>query len=428
MGFNKLSAGTPNLAHYPMALAAGEVWIVPPGQGLIGSFGQVYSPQLSIGVTLSGQYMIDLGNYCVLQIYDQGLNYWRNVCAGGPYAQPFAVSVDGYNYRIANTTGCPVGALITNSGSSGVNGFYGYQQFGPVSGLQQAITIQNGLLTVGNTGVIVTPSAGGSTWNTIVGGSVNATISFSGTVFQNGPFGGTGPSMVASAGANYTKAPLIVFAPPLNQGSQPYYLPQAVCTISAGAINSVTVQNQGAGLLGLPAVLVLNAPGDTTGGGAVLGWLSANSADFNLGKVAALWPSGYGSAVTAVPTLAFSGTNAPTSAAATSIMNFTITGFGGTGGVGYGTTPGGVINGGIVAGSADANPSLSLNLLQPIAPPLNITTGTGVPTLAGRYQGSGYQAVPTYTAIPNGTAAPSTANANTCTVGGSSDLVYLMSF
>jgi hypothetical protein len=427
MPINKISGGTVNLPQYLLGLAAGEIFYLPPGQGLIGTYGLVNSPQLNIGVTLSGQYMLDLGNYSVLQTYDSGMNYWRNVCAGGPYAQQVTVSADGYNYRIVNSTGCPVGALITTSGTGGVNGFYGYTQFGPVSGLQQAVVIQNGQTTLGNTSLIVTPSAGGSTWNAIVGGAVNSTISFSGTVYQNGAFGGTGVSQTASAGANYTRAPIILFAPPVNQGAQPYFLPSAICTISAGAINAITVLNQGAGLVALPLITVLNAPGDTTGGGAVLGWLSANSADALLGHLTALWPSLFGTAQTSVPTLAFSGASSPAAAAATAIMNFTITSFSGVAGVGYGTTPGGVINGGIVAGAADANPYLSLNLLQPLAPPLNITTATGVPTLASQFQGSGYQAIPKYCAIPNGTAAPSTANANTPNVGGANDVIALIS-
>jgi hypothetical protein len=111
-------------------------------------------------------------------------------------------------------------------------------------------------------------------------------------------------------------------------------------------------------------------------------------------------------------------------------MNFTITGFGGTPGVGYGTTPGGVFNGGIVAGtSAITNPILDKTLSAPLWPPINVTTGTGVPVLAGPFQGCNIQAATvTYTAIPNGTAAPSTANANTVTLGGAPDVIGLSSF
>jgi hypothetical protein len=382
----------------------------------------------AVGVTLTGQYLLNLGQYSVLQMYDPAANYWRLVNSGGPYEAPVTVSADGTNYRIANTTGCPVGALITNAGSSGVNGFYGYAMVGSQSAMSTAVTIIAGLTTLGNAGALIAPSAGASTWNVMVGGSVNTTMTLTGTVFQYGAYGGTGPSSTGSGGTSYTLPPLMVFYPPPNQGAQPYFLPNAVCTISAGAVNSITVLNQGAGLLGLPGVLFVNAPGDTTGSGAVAGWTVGNSADPNTGKLSAAWPADYGTAVTAVPTLTPSGASMPGSAALTAIMNFTVTGFGGSGGVGYGTTPGGVIFGGVVAGSsAITNPALDKQLLMPIAPPINVTTGTGVPVLAGGFQGCGYQAIPSYCAIPNGTAAPSTANTNTCTVGGANDLIELIS-
>lgn len=428
MGIAKIGGNTPVPAEYPIGLAAGETFILPSGQGNFGTFGAQVPPQINLPqVTFTGQYFLDLGDYSCLQTFDQSVNYWRNVCSGGPYAQPLLISVDGANFRVVNTTGCPIGALITNAGSAGVNGFYGFQQF-PTGQNAVAVVVQNGFTTIGNTLFTATPSAGGSTWNMIVGGSVNTSVALTGTLFQNGPFGGTGPSVVGSGGSLYTRAPMVLFFPPPNQGNQPYFLPTAIATISAGAVNAITVLNQGAGLLGLPGILIVNAPGDTTGSGAVAGWTSGNSADANLGKLSAMWPSYYGTAQTSVPTITFAGANAPGSAAVTLIMNFTITGVGGTGGVGYGTTPGGVINGGIVAGSsAITNPAFDKNLSAPIAPPLNITTGTGVPALAGPFQGCGYQAVPVYTAIPNGTAAPTTANANTFTVGGASDVIYLAS-
>ena len=300
MPFNKISGQVNNPPVLPFALAAGEYINLPAGQGVVGVFGGVLAPQLATNNPVTGQYCVQMGQYTSLQQYDQGLNYWQDV-------QVFpsglvTISSDGANYRLANTTGCPIGAVITNAGASYTNGFYGYIQ-GPGESLVglsvgSAITIQNGIVTAGQTYLTITPSAGASTWNAIVGGAINSTISFSGTVF-NGNFananGTAGQSLFAfgqgsaaggitsSAGTNYTKPPIIVFSPPANQGLQPYILPTAVCTISGGAINAITVLDQGAGLMSLPGIVVIPQPGDTTGGGAVLGWLFGNTGTAGLG-------------------------------------------------------------------------------------------------------------------------------------------------
>lgn len=430
MPFMDISGQQNNYAMLPIGLAAGETFLLPDGQGVVGAFGAVMSPQIGSNNPLSGQYFLQLGQYSVLQMFDDGLNYWQNVNVS-PMGL-VTVSSDAANWRIANSTGCPVGALITAAGSGGTNGFYGYSQFGSGQGGQ--ITIQNGITSVGNAIFTITPSAGGSLWNAIVGGAINTTISFSGTVYNgnygvNGTFGATTGGITASAGANYTKAPIIVFSPPVNQGAQPYALPCAVCAISGGAISSITVTQQGAGLLGLPGITVIPQPGDTTGGGAVIGWIAANDAQVGSGTVTLMWPYSYGTALTAVPTFTYGGSSNP-APTVTAIMNFTLTGVGGVAGAGYGTTPGGVINGGIVAGTAAyTNPMYDKQLSIPVPPPFSVTTATGVPVLyAGAFSGVNYQAIPTYAAIPNGTAAPGTANASTFTVGGVNDYCRLQTF
>lgn len=418
MSFNKISGGSAIPPALPIALAAGDTFMLPVGQGIVGTFGNVATPQLATQNPLTGQYQVFLGNYTTLQVYDQGAQYWRTVAVGSPSSEVQTISADGFNYRLANTTGCPVGALITNAGSGGTNGFYGYQSFGPGQGSQ--VTIQNGVVTSGNTVFTITPSAGGSQWNAIIGGAINTTISFSGTVYQNGPFGGTGTSVAASAGSGYSKPPIIVFYPPSNQGQQPYILPTAVCAISGGAISSVTVTNQGAGLLGLPGIVVIPQPGDTTGGGAVLGWTSGNSAQVGSGTLLAMWPVYYGTALTAVPTFTFAGTGNP-SPSATAIMNFSVTGFsGGTGGSGYTT---GAFSGGIVSGSAaNTNPLYDKLLSVPQFPPFAVAAA-GTPSLSGPYGGANIQAVPTFTPLGG-----SGASAVTVTVGGQNDTIVLTSF
>lgn len=426
MGLAKISGSAALLPVLPVGLPGGATMLLPSGQGLIGQFGGVSGTQLGTGNTLSGQYLLQMGLLTTLQMYDQGLNYWRNVNVG-PLGL-VAVSSDGTNYRIANTTGCPVGALITAAGSSGTNGFYGYNNQGA------QITTVNGVTTAGNAVFTITPSAGGSQWNSIVGGAVNTTISVSGTVYNgnlgvNNTFGATTGGVTASGGSNYLKPPLIVFSPPPNQGQQPYILPTATCTISAGAVNAVTVVTQGAGLLGLPGITVVPQPGDTTGGGAILGWIAANNSQVGSGTLLAMWPAFYGTPQTSVITFTFAGTSNP-APTVTAIMNFTVTSITNTtAGVGY-TNAYAVWQGGIVAGSAaNTNAAYDKGISLPIFPPVSVVAATGVTTLAGPFGGVNIQAVPSLafgTQLAAGTV--TTVAVQTPVVGGANDTCWLQSF
>jgi len=264
----------------------------------------------------------------------------------------------------------------------------------------------------------------------IVGGAVSTTMSFSGAVFNgnlgvNNAFGATAGSVTASAGANYTRPPIIVFSPPPNQGLQPYILPTAVAAITGGAISSITVTNQGAGMLGLPGVTVLPQPGDITGGGAIIGWLAANNGNTGTGTLLAMWPAYYGTPLTAVPTFTFSPAS---TTAVTAIMNFSVTSFTqSTAGAGY-VAAGGAWQGGVVAGAAaNTNPMFDKGLSIPIFPPVTVAAATGLPALAGPFGGVNIQAVPTFSSFSTG-AAPTTAAVTTTNVGGQNDQVLLMCF
>jgi hypothetical protein len=58
------------------------------------------------GFTLSGQYLVNLGPFTNLQMYDAVLQTWRNVTPAN--GVPVTISGDGTNYRLANTTGAAV--------------------------------------------------------------------------------------------------------------------------------------------------------------------------------------------------------------------------------------------------------------------------------------------------------------------------------
>jgi hypothetical protein len=447
MGFNQISAQTNKPPMLNVGMPAGSIFNLPVGQGVVGGFGGVLSPQLATNNPLTGQFLLQLGQYTNLQQYDAGTNNWQCVQVS-PYSQ-VSVSSDGANYRVVNSTGCPVGAVITNAGSGGTNGFYGYVQGPGDAGalnlsIGSALTIIGGVVSSGNALFTITPSAGGGTWNAIVGGAVNSTISFSGVanVYNgnygvNGAFGASTGGILPNAGSAYTKPPIIVFSPPANQGQQPYILPTAVCTISGGAIASITVLDQGAGLLSLPGITVVPQPGDNTGGGAVIGWLTANTGTAGLGagtgsgSVLAMWPASYGTAVTAVPTFTYGGTANP-APTATAIMNFTVTSI-------TNTTPGvtytgayAVWAGGVTVATPAANTSLSFTqrISNPIFPPVVVAATTGVTTLSGNnFGGVNIQAVPSLalgTQLAAGTVG--TVAVQTPVVGGASDVVKLLTF
>src|ERR1700685_221732 len=92
----------------------------------------------------SGTYEVTPGPYTQLQFRDPITGAWRSQQSVGNSSR--VVGSDGYNWRLANLTGCAIGAFITNV----------------VSGYTSAPT--------------VTASAGASTWTPIVGGAINATV------------------------------------------------------------------------------------------------------------------------------------------------------------------------------------------------------------------------------------------------------------
>lgn len=388
MPINKIG-GNQNL--YPpltLALGPGESYLLPAGQGVVGSFGSAI--QQFTGYQLTGQYVVNLGPFTTLQVYDSNLQTWRNVEADS--SGPITISCDGTNYRIANTTGVAVGALVTAGGSGLTNGF--------------------------NT-VTATQSAGGGTWNVIVGGAINPTL------------------QLAAGGTGYTQRPILVCNPPAAQGSTPYMLPTAVASITGGAISAVTVTNVGAGLVGNPTWTVLPAPGDTTGGG---GSIASTAALQGSGTVTTVYTTGnYGTVgLTAVPTLSFSPASTIT---ATAIMNFTITSVSVTAaGSGYGNAqPVAVLcPGGQVAGTAalisPGNPLFDKNIVFPRAAAMEATTtaggavGTAGQSLAATIHdpGYGFQKVPNLFPIPGGSGGPVTTSAQLAAiVGGQNDVTVI---
>lgn len=338
-GWSDLGAG-------PISLAAGETFVMP-----------------------AGQYYLALGDATAFQILDPVTGLWLSI--GQAPNAAMVVNSDGANMRLANLTGCAIGALVTNVGS-------GY-----------------------TSAPVVTASAGSSAWKAIVGGAVNGTVT------------------ITTAGVGYNHAPQLIVSPP-PPGGVPA---TAVATVSGGAITAVTVVNQGAGYTVAPTITILPDPRD-----AITTYGRLTTTLTGAGVITAVVCTDPGQPQTAVPTLAFAG-GGGASAAATAVMNFAVTGFTvGAGGVAYGNAqPFGIITiGGRVPGTPGAvvNPNIADMILTPRQANISgtSTAGGAIQTTGAVVNDAGlFQAVPQGLVIAGGSGLATTVGQVTMTVGGVSD-------
>ncbi len=308
-----------DLTSNQFALQAGGVW-TPPANG----------------------YWAILGRYTQLQEYDPISTTWQPV--SGTKKNVF-FSADGVNQRFANTTGCVVGAYLTNAGS-------GYTSAPSVT------------------------TTTGATLMAIVGGAVNTSVT------------------VGYGGSNYTFAPDVFFSAPPSPGVPA----TGYCTISGGVVTGVTVTNQGAGYTFPPTISFFNDPRDATGANA-----AAVCTLTGAGTVTAVLVTNHGNPTTSVPTLTFSG-GGGSSAAATAIMNVAITAFGiTTAGAGYTAAAGFVTLSAtptpVALGTASAytNPASQANIVT-MRPAIVATTTSSAGALSTTNQtvidGGSYESIP----------------------------------
>lgn len=320
-----------------------------------------------------GQFHVVPGPYSFIQVKDPISGNWRGLAQAPNVGR--TIHSDGFNTRLVNLSGCAAGVFMTNVGS----------------GYTSAPT--------------VAASAGSSAYTAVVGGAVNTTVT------------------VSAGGSGYTKPPRVVISAPPVGGVQA----TAHATVSAGAVASVVVINQGAGYTVAPTVTFIPDPRDATATGA-----TATTTLTGSGTITAVVCTDHGTPLTAVPTLSFTG-GGGASAAATAVMCFTATGFTvGGGGTVYGNAQPFLVMaaGGIVGGTAAAvvNPQLDRSVLLPRP---GIITGTstagGLVTATGAVVADGglFQAVPAGIVIPGGNAVPTAMATVTITVGGVADTSFL---
>ena len=343
-------------------------------------FGEIALPSGACWpVTPAGNYEVRLGRYTVLQYFDQTLQTWRAVGGGdgiGGGSVHYIYS-DGTNFRLANLTGCVVGALLTNHGS-------GY-----------------------TSAPVVTASAGGSLWRAVVGGLVNTSVT------------------VSNGGTNYTYQPTVLFSTPPAGG-----IPATgYATLSGGAVSTVTVTNQGGGYASPPTISFVNDPREGQNG---------VTAGYNAAAVATLTGSGTIAGVicidpgtggqAAVPTLAFAG-GGGSAAAATAIMCWTITAYTPTAGTGY---TGNSLLSGLDAfpttSPAYTNPATQSGWVKTRNAQILMPESGGAPTATGAviYDGGIYTSTPTSLITTNGALVTQTATI-AFTMGGVTDTSYISS-
>lgn len=348
-----------------ITLQAGEVWTIP-----------------------SGRWFASRGKFTTLQQWDPIAQFWRSIGAGAGSQGGEVLFSDGVNYRLANQTGCVVGAFLTNGGT---------------------LYTSPPVVTAG------TPAAS-TIFRAIVGGAVSATVT------------------VANGGTNYAYPPAVLFSPPPAGGIQA----TGHCTLSGSAVSTVTVDNQGAGYSSPPTIVFVNDPREGNNG-VTLGYnASAVAALTGSGTVTGVLvidhgiPQSYSAAV-ALPTLTFTG-GGGSAAAASAIMDLSITSYAisaTTTGSGYVAPTIVSAYGGFPAGTqAYANPFTQQNLVAGRNAFIVASILTGAFTATGQTVNDGgvYPGFPTmYVAASNVPgASPVAVVFLTPNMGGVSDTTYLM--
>lgn len=341
---------------------ASNVFALPAGQALI---------------IPNGTWFIER-KYAHVQELDTVSGLWRSIGGDAPFGY---IRSDGANIRLANQTGCAIGGLMTTAGS----------------GYTSAPT--------------VTPSAGGSIWQAIVGGAINTTVT------------------VTNGGSGYTYPPQVVFSAPNTADFQA----TGYCALTSGAVSSVTVVDQGAGYTIAPTVTFINDPREGYNGTSVGANAAAITTLTGAGTITGLLCLDHGNPVTTLPTLTFAG-GGGSSAAATVLMDWCITGYTvTTAGAAYTAGAGGVevsANNRVVAGGTGTNPSSQNNLLrQRRASIFAPTSGAGAITATGLQVNDGghylYAPGANDILIVPGQTIVTTAAVLVLTVGGLTDVVNM---
>jgi hypothetical protein len=351
-------------------------------------------------VVPAGDFFISMGGYLTLQYLDPVTNTWSNAAGTGFNRGMSFLTSDGYNFRLANLTGCVVAASITNAGS----------------GYVQATTT---ITAVGSFSNGVAP-----TFLPIVGGQLGLT--------------GTFTIDVPTRGAGYGIAPIVLIPPPPpaanNANGVGGIQASAYAVLAAnGSISAISITNPGAGYPSAPVVAVVPSPFDPnlsvgitaasvsfslTGSGSICGVLTTNNGA----------PLANGSLASVTLTIGGAGTGGSlTAVVMQTVVSASVSGFG----VGYGTAEFGLTTlGGVPPASAITNSPDALRLTwQPRQAQVGFTsanTSVSVGTAGVVYDGGLFLGAPTLMlADPAGIASPSTVATIAVVMGSRPDIATL---
>jgi len=325
----------------------------------------------------AGELVVSLGRYSFLQIYDPVTTTWKIIPRTND-GMTF-VDSDGANYRIINMSGCAVGAMVTNHGSSYA------------------------------TTTTVTSSAGNSLWKPVIGGMVATS------------------QTVVSGGSGYTYPPRVVIPAPAAPG-----IPATGhCTLSGGVVNSLVIDNQGGGYVGTVLAMFVTDPRDPST--TIVPATAVTLTLTGTGQIAGIFCLDPGSAVTSVPTLTITDpTGAGSSGAATALMNFSVTGYTVSGGGSFAAGTFITSSGGVLTTSpANTNPAIEANIIVPrpckLIPALSagaiVASATTAPTVED--WGAGFQLAPTLVPVDGKGLATTAVTTVTATVGGQTDFIWV---
>lgn len=344
-----------------MARILGGAGIAPQNTAVNGLANEIYMQagqawllsQLASGVNAAGTFRVVPGLASRLQVYDGITGIWRAV--GAVAVEQYIHQSDGNMYRIANQSGCAIGAYVTAKGANYTS---------PPS---------------------VVPSAGNSVWAAVVGGVLT------GVTITNG-------------GSGYQFPPLVLFdAPPgFAQTGVPGFLATGYATLTNGAVSAITLNDQGAGYTSPPNVYIIPDPRDATGAGA-----TATAAVGGAGQLSGVVCLNHGNPITGtvLPTLTISG-GGGSGGAATVIMDWAITAVTVTGGgTGYPASSEVEVRGlpPLLTGAAWNNPTMETNLLGIRKSEILLQTSAGGVIQAGgsNFGGSYPAAVTAYAVLTN---------------------------
>lgn len=351
---------------YPANLYQGE--LVPSGNEL------TLPPGTQIPIP-RGRYWVGLGAYAQLQYFDPVTAIWRSFSTSR--TGPLVVDSDGFNMRVANNTAVPIGAIVTNGGTNYV----------------QATTT-------------VTPASGTSTWQAIVGGRVNTTVS------------------ISASGAGYGVPPLVFIPAPPSPGVQA----TANAVITSGTLTSITVTNQGAGYTTAPPLSIYPNPTDPNFlAGSTITPATAVAALIGTGNISAILLTNPGVSLGAnvVPSLTIGGAGA--SGAATVVPQWTLQGITVAAAGGGFTAPVELSTvGGTPSGTpAYTNPAVEhTGYIPRKASALVGLTGTGLSTSLTIYDGGLFAGVPAGLYLTDGIV--TTVSSVTFALGGTTTTVDLV--